>query len=107
MMSSIDDNRIWQLELSGEIIATFHEYMYEFPWHHANIVNSPLFDRYRVLFSEDKPWDSKEFEDLYEDVESKGDFILRYMNRNITFDTIILHEDGDYVCFRCCEMKTD
>jgi hypothetical protein len=107
MMSNVDDNRVWQLELGGEIIAIFNEYMYEFPWHHANIVDSLLFDRYRVLFSDDKHWDSKEFEDLYDDVESKGDFILRSMNRNTTFDTIILHEDGDYVCFRCCEMKTD
>jgi hypothetical protein len=109
MVSNIDDNRVWQLELGGEVVATFSEFRYEFPWHHAGIVNSPKFDRFRDFFLEndDRPWDSQEFEDLYDEISSKGDFILRYMNRNITYNYVILHYEGDYVWFRCCEMKSE
>ena len=93
---------MWQLELAEEIIATFSEVRTEFPWYHGKIVNSPKFELYRDFFSEDKLWDSQEFEDLFYEISSKGDFVLRNISTNTIHNNVILHEDGNFVSFRCC-----
>jgi hypothetical protein len=100
-----NENGMWHLELEGDIIATFSEVWYETPWFHGGIVNSPKFEHFRCLFSEDRQWE--EIKDLFDEVSSKGDFILRHISTNTIFNRIILHEYGDSVSFRCCEIESD
>jgi hypothetical protein len=107
MLPNTNDNGIWHLELEGDIIATFNEVWHETPWFHGRIVNPPKFEHFRCLFSEDIQWDSQEVKDLFNEVSSKGDFILRHIRTNKTHDNIILHEDGDGVSFRCCEIESE
>jgi hypothetical protein len=100
---NLDNNKMWQLELGGEVIATFCETFYEFPWHDAEIVNSPKFEHFREFFSDEEPGDSY----LYDEILVKGDFVFRYVSENIIYDNVLLHEDGNTVSFRCCEIKPD
>ena len=92
---------MWHLELGSERIARLTEETFEFPWIYARLIDSPAFERFRVYFSDDASWpDTQEFENLCDEVRSRGGFVLRNMSTDDTYHHVTINQVGDLAWFR-------
>lgn len=92
----------WLLSLGDAHIATIRTTAFAFPWTHGELVDSPLFDRFRVYFSDDAQWpETPEFDALLAEIQHSGRFALTDAGSGQRFSNVTLWHDGDAVWFRC------
>ncbi len=92
---------LWQLVLGEQVIATLKEESFDFPWVYAKLFESPMFEQYRVYFSDEDEWsNTQEFDELCERISTNGGFTLHNLSSGDFYKSFRLNHDGETVWFR-------
>jgi hypothetical protein len=73
---------IWHLELGGKVITPLRIDLYEFPWHHATVLDPAAFERFRPYFADPDTWPEGDpaFDQLLSEIKA-AEITIRDLSR--------------------------